>query len=233
MKILALGNSFSTDCTTYLDRVGKGLYVRNLYIGGCSLERHAKNLLEALPHYQLQAQGEPIREEAVRAADVFLGEPWDVVTVQQASGVSGVQESFYPHLDVVLEQIRRLCPSAKILWHQTWAYATYSTHPEFVNYGKDQAQMWKQIEACSHRAVRQNHLDGIIETGRAIQALREQLPPDGTELCRDGYHLSLDFGRYAGAYVWARHFGAEITEFTPDGADRERLAQIRHIIDTL
>ena len=233
LKILALGNSFSTDCTTYLDRVGKNLYVRNLYIGGCSLERHAKNLLEDLPYYQLQVQGEPIQEELVSAAALFCADEWDFITVQQASGVSGLQESFDPHLDVVLDYIRRLCPRAKILWHQTWAYATYSTHPEFVNYGKDQAQMWKQIEACSHRTVREKQLDGIIETGRAIQALREQLTPDGTELCRDGFHLSLDYGRYAGAYVWAKKFGTECTGFVPDGADEARVAQIRRIIDNV
>ncbi len=48
MKILCIGNSFSTDATTYLSRVaasaGITLETYNLYIGGCSLERHWNNM---------------------------------------------------------------------------------------------------------------------------------------------------------------------------------------------
>ena len=44
LKILGLGNSFSWDATTYLDRVAGDLYVRNLHIGGCSLEMHVDKI---------------------------------------------------------------------------------------------------------------------------------------------------------------------------------------------
>ena len=47
MNILAIGNSFSQDATRYLKQIGDSsltdLYVVNLYIGGCPLERHADN----------------------------------------------------------------------------------------------------------------------------------------------------------------------------------------------
>ncbi len=50
MKILAIGNSFSQDATRYLQDIaasaGEELFVRNLYIGGCSLEMHSKNIAE-------------------------------------------------------------------------------------------------------------------------------------------------------------------------------------------
>ena len=53
MKILAIGNSFSQDATRYLQDIaasaGENLFVRNLYIGGCSLEMHAKNITENAP----------------------------------------------------------------------------------------------------------------------------------------------------------------------------------------
>jgi len=46
MNILSIGNSFSEDATRYLHRISKigGAIVNNeIYIGGCSLEQHAKN----------------------------------------------------------------------------------------------------------------------------------------------------------------------------------------------
>ena len=48
VKILAVGNSFSTDAAeSYVDDLaiadGLQLIIANMYIGGCSLERHWKN----------------------------------------------------------------------------------------------------------------------------------------------------------------------------------------------
>ncbi len=232
LKILALGNSFSTDATTYLDRVANGLFVRNLYIGGCSLERHALNIAEKHAHYELQAQGVMIGEETVASEPIFASQEWDYITVQQASHHSGLYETFDPHLTTILQTISTLCPTAKILWHQTWAYATSASHPGFANYGNDQEQMWRQIEECSHRAVKEHGLDGIIEVGRAIQTLRRTVP-DATEYCRDGFHLSYEYGRYAAAYVWAKYFGVPVTDFVPQDADAARIAEIRRVIDAL
>lgn len=49
MKILSIGNSFSQDAQAYLHdaalSLGLDLECLNLYIGGCSLERHYNNLL--------------------------------------------------------------------------------------------------------------------------------------------------------------------------------------------
>ena len=47
-KILAIGNSFSEDATYYLHQLTKAARIStrvvNLYIGGCSLERHWQNM---------------------------------------------------------------------------------------------------------------------------------------------------------------------------------------------
>ena len=47
MNILAIGNSFSQDATTYLHQVakadGEDITVINLYIGGCSLYKHCSH----------------------------------------------------------------------------------------------------------------------------------------------------------------------------------------------
>lgn len=233
LKILGLGNSFSWDATTYLDRVAADLYVRNLHIGGCSLESHVDKIQNKKAWYEYQAQGVKIGEATVSANDIIASEDWDYITVQQVSHYSGMYETYEPYLTEVLSFIRKTCPKAKIIWHQTWSYATTSEHPGFANYDRNQELMWSRIKECSHRAVREHHLDGILEVGKAIQALRHKLTPDGTEFCRDGFHLSYDYGRYAAAYVWAKFFSKDITDFVPEGADPVRIAEIRRVIDAL
>lgn len=233
LKILGLGNSFSCDATTYLDRIANDLYVRNLYIGGCSLEGHVDKIENKKAWYEYQAQGVKIGETTVSANDIIASENWDIITVQQASHYSGIYETHEPYLTKILEFIRRTCPGAKIVWHQTWSYSTTSGHEGFANYNRDQELMWSKIEECSHRVVKEHALDGILEVGKAIQTLRRTLPPDGTEFCRDGFHLTYDYGRYAAAYVWARFFSKDITDFVPEGADPARIAEIRRVIDAL
>ncbi len=44
IKILMVGNSFSQDASAKVEALTDKLFIRNLYIGGCSLERHAELL---------------------------------------------------------------------------------------------------------------------------------------------------------------------------------------------
>ena len=55
INILAIGNSFSQDATHYLHQIagadGVETKVVNLYIGGCSLERHWANVQSGAKDY--------------------------------------------------------------------------------------------------------------------------------------------------------------------------------------
>ena len=58
MKILTIGNSFSQDATAYVERIAlSDIYVRNLYIPGCSLEMHYNNMLTGEKAYEYQKNG--------------------------------------------------------------------------------------------------------------------------------------------------------------------------------
>ena len=231
MKIIAIGNSFSQDCTAYLERLtDDDVTVRNLFIGGCSLERHAGNIKDKRAEYELQRHGERIGDTLVSINEMLTCDDWDVITVQEVSGNSGKYEVFAEHLREVLAAVRALCPRARIVWNQTWSYASYSTHGRFADYDRDTEKMHWMIDASAHRAAEEHGL-GLIETGRAIHTLRHTLTPDGTELCRDGFHLSFTDGRYAAAYVWARYFDLSVNDFVPDGADAARICKIREILD--
>ena len=55
IRILAVGNSFSVDAMEYLFPLcragGMRVVLGNLYIGGCSLDTHWKNIQGCLPAY--------------------------------------------------------------------------------------------------------------------------------------------------------------------------------------
>ncbi len=230
MKILALGNSFSEDATAYLEGIAPTLYVRNLHIAGCSLETHAAHLAAGDPAYVWEEHARAITPERVSANDRIGGERWDVITVQQASSLSGIPGSYEPHLTRVLDAIGALCPEARIVFHETWAYAADSTHAEFYRYHNDRGEMARAIRTAAGAAASAHGLD-IIPTGRFIAYLREHGPVFGDDCTRDGFHLHIPYGRYAAALVWARFFGAPVTDFVPDGADLAVLRAIREQYD--
>ena len=61
MNVLAIGNSFSHDATRYLKQIARAdnfdLNIVNLYIGGCSLSRHFRNIMSDKKAYVLQYGG--------------------------------------------------------------------------------------------------------------------------------------------------------------------------------
>ena len=208
-KILAIGNSFSEDATRYIHQIaesaGEECLVVNLYIGGCPLWYHADNIVTNKQEYRYERNGE-ITTRLVSISEAMAEEDWDVITIQQASGLSGKIESFTPFADELLAYIRKNKPAAKIYFHQTWAYEIDSDHPQFHFYNNDQKEMFRRIKDSSEMASKL--IDApIIPVGTVIQKLRETSPEfdyqnGGRSLCLDGFHLNFDYGRFTAAAVW-------------------------------
>ncbi|HKL71624.1 MAG TPA: DUF4886 domain-containing protein, partial [Marinilabiliaceae bacterium] len=91
-------------------------------------------------------------------------------------------------------------PSVSFALHQTWAYESNSTHEGFVNYSNDQLQMYNAIVNAIDGAAKYEGIEIIIPSGTAIQNGRTN-SGEG-DFTRDGYHLSLGFGRYTAACTW-------------------------------
>lgn len=217
MKILAIGNSFSRDATAYLHQLlsscGVENTVVNLYIGGCPLERHWRNIEQDRADYEYQRNGQ-IMERRVSIRQALEEDDWDVIVTQQASHDSGWAESYEPFLTLMAEYLRRMAPGAKLCLHQTWAYEKDSNHDGFMRYSRDQALMYRKLNACYRDAARRHNMQ-LIPCGDVIQALRQEAPfrygEGGMSLCRDGFHMHLIYGRYALSCAWARTLcGAEL-----------------------
>ncbi len=209
IKILAIGNSFSQDATTYLRDIFTSakfqkVIVANMYIGGCSLDTHWANMQGDIDAYEYQLYNNDVHTVTnnTKLSTVICAEDWDIITIQQASGVSGVPSS-YDNLDNVINYVNnhKTNPNAKIFWHMTWAYAQTSDHCEFVNYGNDQRQMYQAIvDTVKQKILTNTNIQGVIPCGTAVQNLRES--DFGDNLCRDGFHMSYDIGRYLTALTW-------------------------------
>lgn len=223
LKVLSIGNSFSDDAQTWTPQVFASAGVKalfgNLYIGGCSLERHLYAAKTGAAGYSYRRNMVTMGDEGTATLDTgLLDEDWDYVTLQQASHFSGQWATYEPYLAPLAEYVHRRCPRARLVVHQTWAYELDSGHAGFEHYGSSQARMYAALSDCYERAARR--LDApVIRCGDAVQAARALPPFDyahgGKSLCRDGFHLSYVAGRYLAALVWFRFFTGRSPQEAP------------------
>lgn len=208
IRILAIGNSFSQDATHYLHQIaaadGTETRVVNLYIGGCSLERHWENIVTEAADYLYELNGHS-QERYVSVQEALAETAWDVVVTQQASHDSGWPDSYDPFLDNMASYVREHCTTARLYMQKTWAYELDSTHSRFIRYHNNQKEMFERLSTAYQIASERVGIP-LIPCGDIIQALRGKKPfqyeAGGLSLCRDGFHMSYIYGRYALAAAW-------------------------------
>jgi hypothetical protein len=235
-KILFIGNSFSTDATRYIEDIAAGeLYVRNLYIGGCSLKMHAENIAAGRESYEYQKDADLIEMMSINRALLLCD--WDYISIQQVSGESGMLEYYEPYAEQVVNYVRGACPGAKIVFHRTWAYEMGSEHPDFPRYDCDTEKMHAAICRASC-AIAEKYSLPIIPSGDAVCAARALAEFDtgrgGIPITRDSFHLSLDYGRYLAGLVLYAFFTGKSTSgvsFAPVGTDKAVVAKLKKIAD--
>ena len=233
-KLLGIGNSFSDDAFKWvypmIDSMGiEDKAVNNLYIGGCPLYEHLRNMENDLPRYDYRRFERDISSTNFKISEALKLEDWQYITLQQSSGDSGIRESFGV-LEELLARVNALKPAnAKLYWHMTWAYSAKSSNPEFKKYGNDQLAMYNALIDCVKTEVLKfKDFVGVIPSGTAIQNARTSSLGDNMD--RDGFHLSMDLGRYiAGLCVVCTILGTDPADipFAPCGVDplRRKIAE--------
>lgn len=207
LRILAIGNSFSWNAVEQnlhgiADADGKCAIIGNMYIGGCSLERHFQNSstdAKAYSYRKINAYGVKTVQGGWSISQALADEKWDVVTFQQASHFSGKSETYEPYLSSLIQYVKARAPQAKLYFHQTWAYAATSGHKAFPDYNSNQENMYNLIMFASGKACREHYLP-VIPSGTAIQNIRGSFVGDKVTV-PDGFHLN-ELGRYTAACTW-------------------------------
>ncbi|MDE7387442.1 MAG: DUF4886 domain-containing protein, partial [Muribaculaceae bacterium] len=218
VRILAIGNSFSQDAVEqYLHELalagGDTAIIGNMYIGGCSLERHVNNARGDKHDYayrKIGADGVKIERKNASLLEALNDEPWDYISMQQASPLSGLYESYSEWLPELNTFVKKNGPSkARRVMHQTWAYSKDASHTGFKNYDRDQLKMYNAIVDANKKAARAVGIKTIIPSGTAIQNARTSYL--GDHLNRDGYHLDYGVGRFTAACAWyEKLFGHDV-----------------------
>ncbi|WP_257666732.1 DUF4886 domain-containing protein [Parapedobacter tibetensis] len=226
LRILAIGNSFSQDAVEqYLhelaEATGKPMIIGNMYIGGAPLSLHLENVQgnKAVYSYRkIDVDGTKTTQKEISILTALRDEPWDYVSLQQVSSLSGRMESFLEPLPIVHRYIDSvMAGNAKFIWHQTWAYQANSTHKRFINYNKDQQTMYQAIASASSKVSDVVQIDLLVPCGTAIQNARTSFL--GDNLTRDGFHLDLQIGRFIAACTWYESlFGrvAPVDQYRPE-----------------
>ena len=122
VRLLTVGNSFSANATHYLNDLAKArgnvLVHQPIVVGGASLElhwgraeRHEKDPQDPAGLYGKRS----LKQE-------LASQPWDFVTIQQASIKSHDVATYRPFAKQLRDYIKQHAPQAGLLIHQTWAY---------------------------------------------------------------------------------------------------------------
>ncbi len=214
IKVLAIGNSFSTDSMQWLYDVLKDMGVEevilgNLYIAGCTLQTHAENAAanaEKYTYYKCSKDTEGTWQTIEGAKSMEYGlqdEAWDYISLQQGSAESGYPSSYQPYLADLIKYVKSYNSTAKLMWNMTWAYQGNSTHSSFPKYATNQDVMYSAIlNSVEKNIVNNPDIDIIIPCGTAVQNMRTSAI--GDTLTRDGYHMNLMYGRYLLGVMWGR-----------------------------
>ena len=175
IRLLTIGNSFSENASTYLPQLAAAdgtvdFDIHRASLGGCTLEKHW-NLAEytrqdsGYKPYTLQPGAGPVNLQEALAA-----QPWDFVTLQQASPRSWIRATFEPYLGNLLREIRALAPGAEPLLHQTWAYRSDAGF--LADKGITQRYMFDRIrENYDHFGAL--YKLRLLRAGAAVQAARD------------------------------------------------------------
>ena len=201
-KILLISNSFGVDATRYLygisRKAGKEVMTACLFIGGCSLYRHYRNMISEEKAYTLYFNGVPTPFK-LSIKEALLAEEWDIVSFQQVSHQSGDFSTYEPFLSSLSAYVKKLCPVAKQYIHAIWAYSDKRLiEKENIKY-KTSAEMFAADHIGYREAAACINADALVPCTAAMEKLYNKV---GDAAYRDGGHASLGVGRYMLGLVW-------------------------------
>jgi hypothetical protein len=160
VRLLTVGNSFSRNAVHYLgdlaEASGHKLVLQELTIGGASLEVHWTKWEKALAN-----PGDPAGQYTMKRdlKQWLEAEPWDVVTIQQASIKSHNIGTYRPFAAKLHAVIKQHAPGAKVVVHETWPYRRddprFATKDPQPGEPKTQDEMYQGLKGAYETIARE------------------------------------------------------------------------------
>ena len=236
LRILMIGNSYSDDTSRWLYSLAASLgfqqediIVGNLVKGGCQLDWHYEYSQNNSHQYyfRMDENGQYTHEKPSSTGETLntMEEgiqyyPWDYITLQQASQLSGKAETYNEQLDGLVEYVKSKAtnPNVKLVWNMTWAYEQAYTNINFANYNYSQGSMYEAItKTVQNQIETRDAFCTVSPAGTAIQNARTSVM--GDTLNMDGTHLSRGCGRFIAALTMF----CTLTGYTPADIDYQTI----------
>lgn len=241
LKILCIGNSFSEDTTAHLAQIAlcsgfTKVKIGNLYVGGCSINKHCLHAKQDLPAYRYDVnEGNGwITTPDYKMSDAIKSDNWDWISIQHGTGDKSryTELSSYENLPWLIDYVKNLAPNAKIAFNMTWVGEPDFHHEEIEYYNGNQLLIYEKIaELTKEHIVTMTGIDAVSPTGTAIQNARTA--KIGL-LTRDGYHLSLDVGRYIAAMTFLKALtGAQVSDAAFINDEHIRTVSVKAVNDAI
>ena len=227
VRLLTVGNSFSRDATTYLDELAKGagdvLIHHQAAIGGGTLEQHCEKFQR---HEKDPKDPAGLYTTKKSLKEELTAEPWDFITIQQASIKSHDISTYEPFAHELRDYIKKYAPDATLIVHETWAYR------------RDDPRFFAASPAPGEPVDQKAMYEGLSQAYRTIAGqLGTRLIPVGDALYmadtdpKWGYRVDTAFDFQTAAYpnlpdqTHSLHVG---WRWVPAGKDGHKLAMDGH-----
>lgn len=242
LRILAIGNSFTLNSTVFMPWFinhlnDNSICIARLMLSGCSLNMHWSNHVHNNHVYKFQYsdKDEWIDSEITTIDEALDILDWDIIVIQQASGLSGVYSSYEPALGYLIRLFKETNPNVRIAWHSTWPFREGAEHDDFYRYDYDQDKMYEAIMEAADKAA--EGLDIKIPSTELIYRMRKCYPEVEDGFSSDGIHITDGIGWYALSCLWYEmlvkpDFGTSCYDMTiyPTGIDGENQKKADAII---
>lgn len=172
VRLFTIGNSFTQNATHYLGSLAAGegqvLIHHIASIGGSTLQQHWD---KAQQHEANPEDPSGFYSSKKSLKQELQAEPWDFVTIQQASIKSHNVETYRPYAAKLQAYIKQYAPTAELLLHETWAYRVddkrFDSKSPAAGEPKTQAEMFQQLQSAYATIARELGLRRI-PTGDAF-----------------------------------------------------------------
>jgi Domain of unknown function (DUF4886) len=172
VRLLTVGNSFSQNATHYLNDIAKSagdvLIHHQAAIPGGTLEQHCDKFDR---HERDPNDPRGLYSTRTSLKQELTAEPWDVVTIQQASVKSHDVSTYRPFARQLADVIHRAAPNARLMVHQTWAYRRddprFSAKSPASGEPRDQEAMYRGL-SDAYRTIADELDAAIIPVGDAF-----------------------------------------------------------------
>ncbi len=245
LKILAIGNSFTSNATAFMPWLinqlnGDSICIARLIQTACTLQMHWNSHLKDSPDYYFfySDNGKWVNSDVKNIDTVLELLDWDAIVIQQASHLSGIYSTYQPYLDNLVSLFYETNPGAKLAWHYTWAYTPGTTNAAFKDYGSDSEKMYNAIIDAGDKASK--NFDITIPSATLIKLMREEFKEVENGFTEDGLHISYDPALFALTSLWYEKLitpsvGTSCLDFAtlPSTVNPEDAKRIQKIIKTL